>query len=146
MNKNFGNKYKRFNKTKNEIDFKMLRKNDACFIKIKPTIRLSTHSSIHIILNDEEYCWDIYDQSGREAHIIYFKGYKIKPCFYLKSKTASYAVKFDNNKIQINQITENLTMDDYIKKYCSFESQKVSCWANAIYYSKRPDKPPFDNM
>ena len=140
------NKYISFNKTINDIVFRMLRKNDNCWIKIEPTNRESSPSSLHIILNGEDYHWDIYDDSGREAHIIYFKGCKIAPSFYLKSGKTSFRVNCDYDKIHVIPITESHTMNDYIKNYCRFLSQDASCWANAIYYSKRPDKPPFDKM
>ena len=46
--------YKRFNTTINDIKFKMIRKEDNCWIKAEPIHRESTPSSLHIILNSED--------------------------------------------------------------------------------------------
>lgn len=138
--------YKRFNTKINDIEFKMLRKNDDCWIKAEPINRLSTPSSLHIILNGEDHHWDIYDENGRETHKIYFEGYKSTPSFYLKSGQDCFSVNCDYDDIKVLPITETHSMDTYIKDNCSCISPQASCWATAIYYTKRPDKPPFDLM
>lgn len=75
--------YNRCNTKIDNIEFKMIRKEDNCWIKVVPIKRKSTSSSLHIIINGKEYNFDIYDKNGIEAHRIYFKGYKILPSFYL---------------------------------------------------------------
>jgi len=136
----------KFNTTVKGIEFKMLRKNDNCWIKIEPVNRISTPSSLHIILNGESHQWEVYDESGKETHKIYFKGYKITPSFYLKLGEKCYRIDFGKDKIHVIPITETHTKDAYIKNNCNFATSLASCWATAIYYSKRPDKPPFDEM
>jgi hypothetical protein len=74
-------KLTRFNTIINNIEFKMLRKDDNCWIKVIPLVRTSTPSNLHIILNDEYHHWDIYDENGREAHEIYFEGVGITPSY-----------------------------------------------------------------
>ena len=138
--------YTRFNTTINNIDFKMVRKNDKCWIKIEPINQVSNPSSLHIILNGEHHHWDVYDESGREVHNIYFKGYKIVPSFYLKSGENCFRIEFGYNKIHILPITEIHEVSAYVEEKCCFISPQSSCWATAIYYTKRPDEPPFDEM
>jgi hypothetical protein len=139
-------KYKRFNTTINDIEFRMIRKDDNYWIKVVPLMQISTPSSLHIILNDEDHNWDIYDKSGRKAHKVYFKGYKNTPSFYLKSGENRFRIDCEIDDIKILPITETHRMDIYIKNNCYCISPKASCWAKAIYYTSRPDKPPFDEM
>jgi len=124
----------------------MLRKDDNCWIKAFPITQESTPSSLHIILNDEEHHWDVYDKSGRDTHKIYFKGYKSTPSFYLKSGQNSFRIDCDVDDIKVLPITETHKLDTYLKDKCSCISSQASCWAKAIYYTSRPDKPPFDEM
>ena len=136
----------RFNIIINNIEFKMIRKDDYCWIKAVPLIRVSIPSSLHIILNDEYHHWDIYDENGREAHEIYFEGLNSNPSFYLKSGENCYRIDCDNDNIKVIPITEKHKLDSYIKENCNCTSSQVSCWAKAIYYTSRPDKPPFNEM
>lgn len=139
-------KYTKFNAIINDIEFKMIRKDDNCWIKAEPINRVATPSSLHIILNGEDHHWDIYDESGREAHKVYFEGYKSAPSFYLKSGENRFRVDCDYNKIHVLPIIETHTLDTYVKDNCHCISSQTSCWATAIYYTKTPDKPPFDDM
>ena len=54
-------KYTMFNTTINDIEFKMIRKKDNCWIKAEPINRVATPSSLYIILNGESHHWDVYD-------------------------------------------------------------------------------------
>jgi hypothetical protein len=137
-------KYKRFNTTINDIGFKMIRKDDNCWIKAVPITQLSTPSSLHIILNGDEHHWDIYGESGRDVHKVYFEGYKSTPSFYLKSGQNCFRVDCGVDGIKVLPITETHRMDAYIKKNCNCISSQASCWAIAIYFTREPDKPPFD--
>jgi len=139
-------KYKRFNTIINDIEFKMLRKGDNCWIKAVPITQVSTPSSLHIILNGEDHHWDVYDESGQDVHKIYFEGCKSTPSFYLKSGEHAYRIDCDVDDIKVLPITETHKMDMYIKDNCYCISSQASCWAKAIYYTSRPDKPPFDDM
>ena len=64
--------YNRYNKIVDKIEFKMLRKNDNCWIKAEPISRVSSPSSLFIILNDEKHHWDIFDEKGNETYKVYF--------------------------------------------------------------------------
>ena len=136
----------RVNTIINNIEFKMIRKDANCWIKVVPLIRESVPSSLHIILNNEYHHWDIYDKNGIEAHEIYFEGFKSNPNFYLKSGENRYRIEFNNNEIKIIPISEDYIQDSYIKENCFCNSSQASCWAKAVYYTSRPDKPPFDEM
>lgn len=136
----------RFHTVINNIDIKMIRENDKCWIKVVPLIQVSIPSRLHLILNDEYYNWDIYDESGREAYKIYFKGFKSTPSFYLKSDKNCYRIDCKNDRIKVIPITEVHKQDSYIKENCHCISSLASCWAKAVYYTSRPDKPPFDEM
>jgi len=139
-------KYRRFNTIVNDIEFKMLRKDDKCWIKAEPISRMSTPSSLHIILNDEDHHWDVYDESGKEAHKIYFEGYKSTPSFYLKSGGNCFRVDCGYDEIRVLPITGTHRLDTYLMDNCCCVSSQASCWAVAIYYTKTPDKPPFNEM
>ena len=136
----------RFHKTINNIEFKMIRSNEKCWIKVVPLARKSKPSSICFILNNEDFHWDIYDENGSEAHEIYFEGIDIDPCFYLKSGDKCYRIDFEKDGIKIITIPKSYKQDIYIKENCNLKSLKSSCWAKAVYYTSRPDKPPFDEM
>lgn len=138
--------YNRCNTKIDNIEFKMIRKEDNCWIKVVPIKRKSTSSSLHIIINGKEYNFDIYDKNGIEAHRIYFKGYKILPSFYLIFGKKSFKVDCKLNEIKILPITEVHEIKNYIEKNCSINSINASCWAVAVYYTSRPEKSPFDEM
>ena len=124
----------------------MLRKGDNCWIKAVPITQESTPSSLHIILNGEKHYWNIYDESGRDVHKVYFKGYNITPSFYLKSGQNYYRIDCDYDDIKVLPITETHKLDTYLKDYCNCNSSQASCWAIAIYHTRESDKPPFDLM
>ena len=136
----------RFHKTINKIEFKMIRSNEKCWIKVVPLVRKSKSSSICFILNNEDFHWDIYDENGSEAHEIYFEGIDINPSFYLKSLDNCYRIDFKKEGIKIITIPKSHKQDSYIEENCNLVSPKSSCWAKAVYYTSRPDKPPFDEM
>lgn len=139
-------KHIRVYNTINDIKFNMLRKGENCWIKIVPINRQSTPSSLHIILNGEDHHWDVYDKNGREAHKVYFEGYKSTPCFYLKSGENRFRIDFDTDKIHVLPITKNHMMDTYLEAKCCCISSKASCWAISLYYTSRPEKTPFNEM
>ena len=139
-------KRKRFSETVNDIEFRMIREGGKSWIKIVPLIQLSKSSILHLILNDEHHNWEIYDKDGRESHEVYFEGSKTNPNFYLQSKEDCFKISFDANGIKVNPINEDHTLDKYLKKYCSCNSSDATCWAKAVYYTSRPDKPPFNEM
>jgi len=122
----------------------MIRKGDNCWIKAVPITQESTPSSLHIILNDNEHHWDIYDESGRDVHKVYFKGYKSAPSFYLKSGQDCFRIDCGHNDIKVLPITETHKIDTYLKDSCNYNSPQASCWAIAIYSTRELDKPPFD--
>ena len=124
----------------------MIREEDSCWIKAVPLTRISTPSSLHIILNDEYHHWDVYDENGREAHEIYFEGINCNPSFYLKSGENRYRIDCNDDGIKVTLITETHKLDSYIKEKCNCSSSQASCWAKAVYYTSRPDKPPFDEI
>jgi len=135
-----------FNKIVKDIEFKMIRNEDNCWIKVEPIKRKSTLTSLYIILNSIEHNFDIYDKNGVEAHKIYFKGYKITPSFYLTFGEKSFKIDCALDDIKIIPIIKTHEMKNYIEKNCSFASLDASCWAVAVYYTSRPEKPPFDEM
>ena len=108
--------------------------------------RKSKPSSLHINLNNDQYSFDIYNADGFESNKIYFKGTKIIPSFYLKSKEQRFRVDFKINKIDIIPINESHEMDTYIKINCSFISPQSSSWAVSKQYTSKPEKPPFNQM
>lgn len=129
-----------------DIEIKMIRENDNCWIKIVPLKRVSIPSSLHLLINDEYHFFDIYDKEGQESHEIYFEGLKCNPRFYLKSGKKSYKINCDKNGITIDPIVESHTQESYLKNNCTCISLQASCWAKAVYYTSRPDKPPFNEM
>jgi len=139
-------KYNWFNSVINKIEFNMMRKEHKCWIKVTPSNRKSQPSSLHIILNDEYHHWDVYDEDGKEAHKIYFKGENCCPRFYLKCKDKSYKIDCEMNKIKVTQIKDKHTLEEYVKNNCICNPPKASCWAKNVFYTSRPDKPPFDIM
>ena len=77
---------------------------------------------------------------------VYFEAYQSTPSFYLKSGENSFRIDCDVDDIKVLPITETHKMDTYLKDKCCCISSKASCWAKAIYYTSRSDKPPFDEM
>lgn len=138
--------YTWFNTIIKNIEFNMMRNDDKCWIKVVPLKRKSIPSSLHIILNDEYHHWDIYDQEGKETHKIYFKGEKSCPNFYLKCGEKCYRIDCNNDGIKVIPITEDHKLDNYLKEKCYCNSSQAFCWAKSVYYTSRPDKPPFDEM
>lgn len=138
--------YTWFNTIIKDIEFIMIRKDEKYWIKAVPLKRKSDPSSLHVIVNDEYHNWDIYDKEGKETYKIYFKGKNISPSFYLKSGVNCYQIKCDKDGIKVIQISENHSLDNYVKEKCYYNSSQVSCWAKSVYYTSRPDKPPFDKM
>ena len=74
------------------------------------------------------------------------EGYKSTPSFYLKSGQNCFRVDCDVDDIKVLPITETHEMDTYMKDKCCCISSQASCWAKALYYTSRPDKPPFNMM
>jgi len=138
--------YNWYNSIIKNIEFNMILMEDKCWIKVVPLKRKSIPSSLHIILNDEYHQWDIYDKDGKENHRIYFKGENSCPSFYLKSGENRYKIDCDKEGIKVIPITEAHTLDNYLRKNCFCNSSKSSCWAKSVYFTSRPDKPPFDKM
>ena len=136
----------RFYETICDIEFKMIRIAEKCWIKVVPKTRASKESSLCIILNDKKHHWAVYDENGIESHEIYFEGVNINPSFYLKSGRNSYRIDFKKDGIEFILISNVYEKDTYLKENCNFNSPQCSCWAKAIYYTSRPDKPPFDEM
>ena len=65
-----------FDKKKfNDIEIKMLRENEKCYIKINPIFQKSIYKKISIMLNGEEHHWNLYNQDGKISNIIYFFKY-----------------------------------------------------------------------
>ena len=140
------NKYNKFDTIINDIEFKMIRKEQNCWIKAEPINKISTPSSLHIILNGEDHHWDIYDNNGKEAHKVYFKGYRSTPSFYLKSGENYYKIDCNVNDLHVLPISETHNLDTYLKDHCFCISSQASCWAVAIYNTSEPEKPPFNEM
>lgn len=134
------------NKIVNNVEFKMLRKGKECWIKIVPSFRSSNPTSIYIILNGEKYNLDIYDKNGNETHNVFFKGINITPSFYIKSEGNCFRVDCKNNDIKIIRANEEYNIEDYLKNNCSYNSPQTVLWAVNVFYTKTPDKPPFDMM
>jgi len=135
-----------FNMIIEDIEFRMIREDEKCWIKVVPMKRKSIPSSLHIILNDEYHHWAIYDKDGREAHKIYFKGERLCPSFYLKCGKNCYRINFDKLGIKSIPITESHNLDRFLKENCYCNSPQASCWAKSVYFTSRPDKPPFNEM
>ncbi len=95
--------------------------------------RKSKPSSLHIILNNEQYNFNVYDKDGMESDKIYFKGSEITPSFYLKTPEQGFRVDFKTDKINILPINKNHEMETYIKNYCSFSSPKSLCCNKILY-------------
>lgn len=129
-----------------DIEVTMLRENQDCWIKILPTKNNSQISTIHIMINNEEYHWELYDKDGKDAHKIYLKGNQIEPCFYLEIGDDKYSINFFYDKIVIKKIIKNYDHISYLRENYNFQSNNVSCWAVAIYMTSRKEEKPFCDM
>lgn len=98
------------------------------------------------MVNSEKYHWELYDRTGIEAHTIYFKGYQCTPRFYIKRGEDCYRIDCGFEEIKVFPITEPHIMNSYIKEKCHCTSPQALCWAKALYYTSKPDKPPFDML
>jgi hypothetical protein len=135
-----------FNSKIKDIEIKMIRENNNCWIKVVPSKRASQPSCLYFIINDEFHNFDIYDKNGKETYEIYFEGLKCKPCFLLISGNEQYKINFDNSGIIIIPIDKPPILENYLKENCSCISPQTSCWAKAIYFTSKPDKYPFNIM
>ncbi len=108
---------KRFKIIEEHIEFKMIRQNSNCWVKIMPLKPFSVQTILHFYLNYEYYSWEIYDKDGKEKHIIYFEGLNCIPIFYLNSGKNSYKVKFDINSIDFIKLIKPIKIDYLIKKF-----------------------------
>lgn len=124
----------------------MIRKDKEFWIKVIPITQKSNPSSIHLCIDGDEHCWNIYDESGRDNHKIYFKGNGIVPSFYLKSEEKSYKIDFDSKEIKVHELAGINDINSYVKKNCNVPSSQATCWAIDIYHTCNPDDFPFDIM
>ena len=136
----------RYNTIINNIEFRMLRTNERCWIKVVPLVRISLKSSLQFILNDEFYNWDVYDENGIESHEIFFEAEKCNPSFYLIIEKKFYRIDFNKDGINVISIDAIHNKNEYIKEKCNCKSIKSSCWAKSVYHTSRPDKSPFNEM
>jgi len=136
---------KRFKIIKENIEFKMIRQNSNCWIKITPLKPLSVQTELHFYLNNEYFSWEIYDNEGKEKHIIYFEGFDCNPIFFLNTGTNGFKVKFDLNSIDFINIKKPFNQE-FLKRKFNCISSKANCWAKDVFYTSRPDRYPFDEM
>jgi len=136
----------RFLKAIGNIEIKMIIINEKNWIKISPMVKKYIQTNLRLILNDESYNFEIYDKNGIESHEIYFEGVKCNPSFCLISEEKIYRIDLNHNGIKIISLSGINNIEDYLKEKCNIKSINSSCWAKAIYYTSRPDKPPFDEM
>jgi hypothetical protein len=130
----------------NDIQIKMLREKEKCYIKIIPLNQKSTQKKIIIKINGEKHQWDIYDKNGRESHKIYLKGQKIEPCFYLINTTNSYRIVCNKKDINIKKLSKENKNKVLQKNIFDCISQDVECWGVKIYMTSRAEKSPFCYM
>jgi len=133
------------NKKINDIEIKMLRERENCYIKIIPVTQKSSPKKLFITINGEGHQWDIYDQNGRDSHKIYLKGQQIEPCFYLVDGNICYKILCNINDINIKKFSEGKTIF-YHKDICNCISSEVTCWGVNIYMTSRAEKSPFCYM
>lgn len=138
--------FTRFNTEFKDIEFKMLRKNKMCWVKVIPIKRASNPSCLSIILNDQYHQWDVYDKTGREAHKIYLEKFEGLPSFYLKTGMDCYRVDCEYDNIKIHLIDKHHEMTTFIENNCNFISSQATCWAINIYHTSRSEKLPFNEM
>lgn len=138
-------KEKRFKITEKNIEFKMIRQNNNCWIKITPLKPLSVPTILHICLNNEHYSWEIYDSNGKEKHKIYFEGHDCNPIFFLNIGKNNFKFKFNLNSIDFIKIKKPFKLE-FLRRNYNCISPKANCWAKDVFYTSRPDKYPFDEM
>lgn len=129
-----------------DIEIKMLREKEKCYIKIIPIVQKSSPKRVYITINDEEHQWDIYDQKGRDAHKIYLKGQQIEPCFYLIDGNNCYKIHCKINEINIKKLSEENKIKFSNKDVFNCISSDINCWGVNIYMTSRVEKPPFSFM
>lgn len=129
-----------------DIEIKMLRENEKCYIKIIPIAQKSIKKQIYIMLNNEKHQWYIYDEEGNYSHKIYLKGKKIEPCFYLLDDKNKYHIKCKYDKIILVKMINNHNINNFLKKNCNCISTDISCWAISLYNTSRIEKKPFSIM
>lgn len=135
-----------FNKKIQNIEIRMLRKKHDFYIKIIPIIQKSEPMVFFIIIDGENYKFNIYDEKGIESHKIYLKGNNVDPCFYLILDDVYYKILCKNDDIIISrrfrELNNNLNLNDII----NFDSSNISCWAINIYITSRKEKSPYCDM
>ncbi|KYK23591.1 hypothetical protein AYK21_02340 [Thermoplasmatales archaeon SG8-52-2] len=136
----------KFQKIIGNIEIKMIKSNEKCWIKISPIVRKYLQTNLRFVLNDEIYNFEIYDKNGIESHDFYFEAVKCNPSFCLISEEKKYKIDFNQSGIKIKSLNELNKLEDFLKQKCNNISVNSSCWAKAVYYTSRPDKPPFDEM
>ena len=135
-----------FNKKIQNIEIKMLRKKHDFYIKIIPIIQKSKPMFFFIIIDGENYKFDIYDEKGRESHKIYLKANNVNPCFYLILDDIYYKILCKNNDIIITRKLRELSTNFNLNDIINFDSNNISCWAINIYMTSRKEKPPYCYM
>ena len=135
-----------FKKNIQDIEIKMLRIKNDCYIKIIPSCQKSDAKKIIIMINGEKRQFDIYDENGRESLRIYLKGKKIEPNFYLLDNKVNYKILCLKNGIDIKKIPLAEINKDKLIKFSNCISRDISCWAVNIYMTSRKEKQPFCNM
>jgi hypothetical protein len=127
----------------NDIQIKMLREKEKCYIKIIPTTQKSSPKKLFITINGEKHQWEIFDENGRGSHRVYLKGKKIQPRFYMIDDNNIIKIFCKKNDININKLSEELknTIPDNYGNNCI--SSDVYCWGVNIYKTSRAEKSPF---
>jgi hypothetical protein len=130
----------------NDIQIKMLREKEKCYIKIIPITQKSSPKKLFITINSEKYQWDIFDKNGIGLHKIYLKGKKIEPCFYMIDDKNLIKIFCKKNDINIKKLSE-----EYKNKIINNDgnnciSSDVDCWGVNIYMTSRAEKSPFCYM
>ena len=124
----------------------MITEENNFWIKIEPIKRLSEPSSLHILINNEKFDYSLYDKAGLESCKVYFQGKNVKPSFFLKTRFKNFRIDFRSNGIKVIPICSIQDIDIYIKDNCNCKSSEALCWANALYYTSRSEKSPFNEM
>ena len=107
---------KRFHKIITDIEFKMIKEKNNFWIKIEPIKRESEPSNLYILINNEEFNYEIYNKTGLESCKIYFQGKNIEPSFFLKTKSKNFRIDFKINGIKFIPISITQDISIYIKK------------------------------
>ena len=134
------------NKKINDLEIKMLRKNQDCYIKIEPITQKSNPKILIIMINGEKHQFDIYDKNGRESHKIYLKGNMVTPCFYILDDEIYFKILCNNNDIIVTKKSKEYNNKFNLSEIYNCISTKISCWAVNIYMTSRTEKPPFCDM